>query len=163
MAKCKPGQVRQAIQEWVPRWHTVAKACTQLTWLDKYPKVLAAMQPADLKAARNKKGITPMDDGEDESNMYVCLDGKVFPLQLFRSSYILQRATYSNKTGDNGVQTLAWSAPCGIPLLVTNLFAAKLSEKRQVELHSPWLKTFPQNVDILADRGFRGTQRSYTK
>ena len=110
MAKCTPLQVKSAITEWVPRWYTVAKAFTQMNWLKDYPSLLDAMQPANLKAARNKKGITLEDDGEDESNMFVCLDGKVFPMQCFQSSYILQRATYSNKTGDNGVQTLAWSA-----------------------------------------------------
>jgi hypothetical protein len=43
----------------------------------------------------------------------------------------------------------------------TSLFGARLSEKRQVQLHSPWLKWLPKALAILADRGFRNCQRFY--
>lgn len=94
---------------------------------------------------------------------FVTLDGKVFPLQQFHSSSVLARSCFSNKTKTSGLQTLAWAMPSGLPFLVTGLFAAKLSEKRQVALHSQWLGAIPQNVCILEDRGFRSLQRHYPK
>lgn len=47
------------------------------------------------------------------------------------------------------------------PAQATSLFGARLSEKRQVQLHSPWLKWLPKALAILADRGFRNCQRFY--
>ena len=67
---------------------------------------------------------------------------------------------YSNKVKRAGLQTLVYSASCGLPLIVTGLFGAKLSEKRQVQLHSKWLN-FPESIRIMADRGFRNLQRWY--
>lgn len=68
---------------------------------------------------------------------------------------------YSNKVKKAGLQTLVWSAACGLPLLVTGLFGGKLSEKRQVQIHAGWLIAFPKDVRINADRGFRNLQRWY--
>ncbi len=47
------------------------------------------------------------------------------------------------------------------PPQATSLFGARLSEKRHVELHSPWLRWLPKALAILADRGFRNCQRFY--
>lgn len=94
---------------------------------------------------------------------FVNLDGKVFTLEQFRSAHPLARGCFSNKTKPSGLQTLVWSTPCGIPFLVTGLFAAKLSEKHQVALHSGWLVAVPKGVAILEDRGFRWLQRHYPK
>ena len=103
-------------------------------------------------------------DNSDALNCkFVSLDGKVFPVEASNLSNIVKRACYSNKTKCSGLQTLVWSMPCGIPLLVTGLFAAKLSEPRQVQLHAGWLVAIPKDVAILEDRGFRRLQRYYKK
>jgi hypothetical protein len=44
----------------------------------------------------------------------------------------------------------------------TSLFGARLSEKMEVALHSPWLR-LPRMLSILADRGFRHCQRFYER
>ena len=44
----------------------------------------------------------------------------------------------------------------------TSLFGARLSEKMEVALHSPWLR-LPRMLSILADRGFRNCQRFYAR
>ena len=103
------------------------------------------------------------DSGDTLNCKFVSLDGKVFPVEASNLSNIVKRACYSNKTKCSGIQTLVWSMPCGIPLLVTGLFAAKLSEPRQVQLHSGWLVGIPKDVAILEDRGFRRLQRYYKK
>jgi len=107
------------------------------------------------------------DDGTDSDEAlnckFVTLDGKVFPVQTSKVSHMLKRACYSSKTGTAGFQTLVWAMPCGSPILVTGLFAAKLSEPRQVELHSGWLVAIPKGVSILEDRGFRRLQHCYPK
>ena len=108
------------------------------------------------------------DDDDSDKDMtlgcpFVNLDGKVFPVQTSNVSHVLKRACYSSKTGTSGLQTLVWSMPCGIPIIVTGLFAARLSEPRQVELHSRWLSAIPAGVSILEDRGFRRLQHCYPK
>ena len=180
-ANCSVDQVRYAIQEWVPKWFRVAKLFTRLTWLGDFPQVFHDLQPADLNAASNKrieKGDTDdefsdSDNDEDGSSnegvwkdwniQYVNLDGKVFLCEGFNKSHLLKRSCYSNKTSTSGLQTLVWSMPCGIPFLVTGLFAAKLSEKRQVALHSRWLVAIPPGIYLNGDRGFRNLQRHYEK
>ena len=95
---------------------------------------------------------TDEDECDDERRFdfqFVSLDGKVFPLDNFNRSHMLDRACFSSKTKTSGLQTLVWSMPCGIPIIVTGLFAAKLSEKRQVKLHSGWLVAVPPNVNVL--------------
>ena len=109
---------------------------------------------------------TDDDDTDDEGGFdvdFVCLDGKVFDSQRFHSSHVLNRACFSSKTQSSGLQSLVWSMPCGFPFLVTDLFGAKLSEQRQVKLHSRWLKSIPHDVAVLQDRGFRKLQRHYPK
>ena len=105
------------------------------------------------------------DDDSDEALTckFVTLDGKVFPVQTSKVSHALKRACYSSKTGTAGLQTLVWAMPCGSPILVTGLFAAKFTEPRQVELHSGWLVAIPKDVSILEDRGFRRLQHCYPK
>ena len=44
----------------------------------------------------------------------------------------------------------------------TSLFGARLSEKMQLAMHSPWLR-LPVFLAILADRGFRNCQRFYAR
>lgn len=180
-ANCSVYQVEQALKEWVPKWFEISKKFTRLTWLGNYPQVFDDLQPADLSAASNKR-IENVDTDDEDSNSdfdddrsseeqvwkewnikFVNLDGKVFPLEGFNKSHLLKRSCYSNKTSSSGLQTLVWSMPCGIPFLVTGLFAAKLSEKRQVALHSGWLVAIPPGVHINADRGFRNLQRHYEK
>ena len=41
------------------------------------------------------------------------------------------------------------------------MFAALLSEKEQVALHTGWLVMFPAGVNVMCDRGFRLLQRFY--
>jgi len=101
-------------------------------------------------------------DSDDDRHLdlqFVSLDGKVFPLDKFNRSYLLNRACFSSKTGTSGLQALVWSLPCGIPIVVTGLFGAQ----RHGQLHSGWLVAVPKGVDILQDRGFRGLQRNHRK
>ena len=173
--------MQKAIQDWVPKWFRVAKVFTRLPWLGDYPQVFLDLQPADLNAVSNKRiekvdtddECSDTDIEEDRSTdedvwkdwniKYVNLDGKVFPCEGFNKSHLLKRSCFSNKTSSSGLQTLVWSMPCGIPFLVTGLFAAKLSEKRQVALHSGWLVAIPPGIHVNLDRGFRNLQRHYKK
>ena len=146
LANCSLVQVRVAIKEWVPKWFHVGKACTRLIWLGKYPEAYEKLRPTESRSG--------FDFG------FINLDGKVFPCEQSRAASLVGRAMYSNKVKRAGLQTLAYSASCGLPLIVTGLFGAKLSEKRQVQLHSKWLN-FPESIRIMADRGFRNLQRWY--
>ena len=147
LANCSLPQVKTAIDNWVPKWYKIAKAYTRMTWLGKFPEVYEELRPT---GSRNNFDFK-----------FVNLDGKVFPCEQSRVSGLIGRAMYSNKVKKAGLQTLVWSAPCGLPLLVTGLFGGKLSEKQHVRIHSGWLIAFPKGVRIMADRGFRRLQRWY--
>jgi len=141
----------------------------------------ASIGDDEKDAEETADGTTDQDDEQSQINVdvdtadgdediikaldfhFVSLDGKVFPVETPRVSHLAGRAVWSNKVSASGVQTLVWSTPCGLPLLVTGLFAGKLSEKRQVAMHSGWLAAIPKGVDILQDRGFRNLQRYYPK
>lgn len=147
LANCSFTQVKTAIDNWVPKWYNIAKAYTRMTWLGKFPEVYEELRPT---GSRNNFDFK-----------FVNLDGKVFPCEQSRVSGLIGRAMYSNKVKKAGLQTLVWSAPCGLPLLVTGLFGGKLSEKQHVRIHKGWLLAFPKGVRIMADRGFRRLQRWY--
>ena len=192
-AHCTLHQVKDAIALWYPRWHKIGRAFTQLTWLGAYPQVFEEGQPHPDVYKAHDNGSGSGDSGSDDDGSgssdndsddvggddaparkrpkieplldvkFVSLDGKVFNLDKFRRSHTAARCCYSDKTKTSGLQTLVWSLPCGIPILVTGLFGAKLSEKHQVGLHSGWLVAIPPGVSILEDRGFRKLQRHYPK
>ena len=184
LANCALPQLRSARKDWVPQWEKIATPLTRLTWLGSFPKVFEQMQPArkvdtaatvdrvedqeragDAREASNGNADDSSDeDGNNTFNFnFVAVDGKVFVIENSQTSSLLRRASFSAKTKTSGFQTLVWSMPCGTPILVTGLFAAKLSEKKQVALHSGWLVALPPNVAVLADRGFRRLQRHYPK
>jgi len=110
------------------------------------------------RASPKRPRIEPLHDV-----YFVSLDGKAFELEQFHQSHLAARCCYSGMTRSSGLQSLVWSLPCGIPILVTGLFGAKLSEKRQVQLHSGWLVAIPPGVSILQDRTFRKLRRYYQK
>ena len=126
---------------------------------------VADEEAAADEESNNDRADSASSTGSDSEFRFkfVSLDGKVFPFEGFRGSHALNRACFSSKTQTSGLQTLVWSMPCGTPILVTGLFAAKLSEKRQVQIHSKWLEALPMDVRVLQDRGFRKLQRYYTK
>jgi hypothetical protein len=150
-ANCSKFMVRNAIKHWAPKWREVAERFGRLTWLGDYPEIFEQMQAKD----------EPDEEGAAFNFVFVNLDGKVFPCQQSRLSGVMKRSFFSHKTGTAGLQTLVWSMSCGLPVLVTGLFAAKLSEKAQVALHSGWLVALPPGVAVLEDRGFRNLQRFY--
>ena len=148
-ANCSRGKVRAAIRCWAPKWKKLARRLCQLTWLPESVFAGFRVEPPET------------DDGFSCDDSFVCLDGKVFPTQESRKSSILNRASYSSKTDTCGSQALVWSMQTGTPFLATWLYAARLSEKLHVALHSPWLRGIPSSVGVLKDRGLRGLQRFY--
>ena len=69
----------------------------------------------------------------------------------------------ASATRHHRLDSRPWCGRCRVPFLVTGLFAAKLSEKRQVALHSGWLVAIPPGIHVNLDRGFRNLQRHYKK
>ena len=78
-----------------------------------------------------------------------------------RSHTFITRASHSDKVHHSGVRCISWSTPCGLSFEHTDLFLARVSEKRLVELWGPRLKKVPPGWTMLSDRGFAGTARYY--
>ena len=68
---------------------------------------------------------------------YALADGKVYLTQHLRSSYVYDRAFFSNKVKDHGLQAMVYSTATGSPFLATDLFAARLSERSDKWLCTP--------------------------
>ena len=55
LANCSWDRVHESLKEWVPKWYTVAKALTRLTWLGEYPKLVEKAQPRETANARRRR------------------------------------------------------------------------------------------------------------
>ena len=88
-------------------------------------------------------------------------DGKDFMIHTTRSKTLFTRASYSDKVHHSAVRCISWSTPEGLSFEHTNLFLARVSEKRLVELWGPRLKKCPRGWFMLSDRGFFDTARYY--
>ena len=49
-ANCSLHRVKDAIKKWVPSWFKIAKACTRLTWLGKFPEAYEDLQPINPRS-----------------------------------------------------------------------------------------------------------------
>lgn len=166
LAHCSLKKVTAARDKWVPKWRDAVTPLFRQTWLGKCRQVFSEMQavPVDENSATDDSAHG--NDGDDNrmfDSDFVCLDGKVFDGETSRAGNFLHGCMQSSKTGSSGFQTMVWSMPCGTPFLVTGLFGAKCSEKRQVAMHSRWLAAVPEDVAVLKDRGLRMLQRYYPK
>ena len=88
-------------------------------------------------------------------------DGKDFMIETPRANALLTRASFSDKVHHSAVRCISWSTPRGLSYEHTDLFLARVSEKRLVELWGPRLKKCPAGWVMLSDRGFAGTARYY--
>ena len=59
------------------------------------------------------------------------------------------------------MRCISWSTPTGLSFEHTDLFFARVTEKRLVELWGPRLRKCPPGWSILADRGLAGTAHYY--
>jgi hypothetical protein len=65
---------------------------------------------------------------------HVQVDGKIIQTEEPRSSNIMKRMMYSNKTSSTGLLYLDWILPCGLSFFHTPLFLGRLSETSLVQL-----------------------------
>ena len=78
-------------------------------------------------------------------------DGKDLRMESIRRDNLGKRLQNSSKYGSPSLRWIAWSIPgTGLTTLVTDLFAARVSECELVRIHSKWLMIFPPG-DITHD------------
>ena len=81
------------------------------------------------------------------TNVCAVPDGKDFLTWTPRTNTVLSRAASSNKMGNHSAaRVVTWTTPAGLTFEHTDVFLARVSEKKLVE---------------LADRGFQGTAHYY--
>jgi len=88
-------------------------------------------------------------------------DGKDFMIDTARTNSMVSRAMRSDKVKNSAVRCISWMTPANLSFEHTDLFLARCSEKKLVDLWGKRFKNFPAGWDMLADRGFAGTERSY--
>ncbi|EJK73031.1 hypothetical protein THAOC_05371, partial [Thalassiosira oceanica] len=67
-------------------------------------------------------------------------DGNDFMIYTTRSNTLFTRASYSDKVHHSAVRCISWNTPQGLSFEHTDLFLARVTEKRLVELWGPRLK-----------------------
>ena len=83
------------------------------------------------------------------------MDGKDLRMETIRKDNVGKRIQNSSKYGMSSLRWIAWSVPgTGLTTLVTDLFAARISECELVRIHGKWLIIFPPGTSRLVDRGF---------
>ena len=140
-----PGGISGYLSEWVPMW---GEAGEDLSILEVSEEYLKASLPADYTSS----GL---------GNICALPDGKDFMIHTPRSNTVLTRASYSDKVHHSAVRCISWTTPGGLAFEHTNLFFARVTEKRLVELWGPRLKKCPAGWKMLSDRGFAGTAHYY--
>jgi hypothetical protein len=88
-------------------------------------------------------------------------DGKDFMIHTPRSNTLITRASRSDKVEHSATRVITWSTPAGLCFEHTDMYLARVSEKRLVELWGPRLAKCPPGWKMLSDRGFAGTARYY--
>jgi len=160
--------VSRYIDEWAVKW---GEAGEDLSVLDITADFLEETYPE-----RYKQG----------GLLKVCAlpDGKDFMINTPRANTIITRAAWSDKVRkyfrlaaiaaqltswcisclkvhNSAVRCISWSTATGLSFEHTDLFFARVSEKRLVELWGPRLRKCPRGWSMLADRGFAGTAHYY--
>jgi hypothetical protein len=106
-----------------------------------------------------------MPDSYKEAGLEcVCgqVDGKDFMTWTPRTSTVLSRAANSNKMGNHSAaRVITWTTAAGLTYEHTDVFLARVTEKKLVELWGPRLAKCPRGWVMLADRGFHGTAHYY--
>ena len=138
------GTSRQLIskicRKWCPRWGEKSRSHIKLQHLPM--SFLEASQPEGFSERYHTLPSTEVD-------------GKDLRCETIRKDNIGKRVTNSSKYKMSSLRWIAWSIPgTGLTTLVTDLFAARISECEIVRLHKKWLMIFPAKTSRLVDRGF---------
>lgn len=89
------------------------------------------------------------------------VNGKDFMIYTTRKNTLFSRASFSDKVHHSAVRCISWSTPQGLSFEHIDLFLARVTEKRLVELWGPRLMKCPRGWYMLSDRGFFDTARFY--
>jgi hypothetical protein len=130
---------------WAPAW---GEAGEDFSILDLCDEDLDLTCPASYKAM-NLSAVGAVPDGKD------------FMIDVPRSSSLIEKGAWSDKVHHVGVRTISWSAPAGLSSEHTDLFLARVPEKKLVEIWGARLIKVPAGRPMLSDRGFAGTSRYY--
>ena len=102
------------------------------------------------------------------TNVALLPDGKDFMIHTPRANTLISRASYSDKVHHSAVRCISWSTAAGLSVEHTDLYLARCSEKKLVELWGPRLRKcpgatprFPKGWVMLSDRGFANTMNLY--
>ncbi len=126
--------------KWCPRWGDKSRLHMRLQKLPMH--FFEASQPEGFKERYHTIPATETD-------------GKDLRMENIRKDNLGKRLQNSSKYGMASLRWIAWSIPgTGLTTLVTDLFAARISECEIVRLHSQWLIIFPPDTSRLVDRGF---------
>ena len=98
---------------------------------------------------------------EDLEKCCAVPDGKDFMIFTTRQNTLFTRASFFDKVNHSAVRYISWSTPSGLSFEHTDLFLARVTEKKLVELWGPRLKKCPRGWYMLSDRGFFDTARFY--
>ena len=132
--------VSKIVLKWCPRWGDQAREHIRLQHLPL--KFLEDSQPEGFK---DRYHTIPSTE----------VDGKDLRCETIRKDNVGKRLTNSNKYKMSSLRWIAWSIPgTGLTTLVTDLFAARISECELVRIHGEWLIIFPPGTSRLVDRGF---------
>lgn len=137
--------ISRYLDEWMGKW---GEAGEDLSILDINADFLEATCPEKYKA----QGLT---------NVALLPDGKDFMTEVPRAHTMVTRSSWSDKVHHSAVRCISWSTPSGLSVEHTDLFLARCTEKRLVELWGPRLKKCPAGWVMLSDRGFQNTAHLY--
>ena len=132
--------ISKILLKWCPRWGEKSRMHVRLQNLPMH--FLESSQPEGFAERYHTIPATETD-------------GKDLRMENIRKDNIGKRLQNSSKYSMASLRWLAWSIPgTGLTTLVTDLFAARISECEVVRLHSKWLIIFPPDTSRLVDRGF---------
>lgn len=78
-----------------------------------------------------------------------------------RTNTMITRSMWSDKVHYSAVRCISWGTASGLSYEHTDLYFARATEKRLVELWGPRLRKCPPGWRMLSDRGFSDTARYY--
>ena len=132
--------ISKIVRKWCPRWGEKSRSHIKLQHLPM--SFLEASQPDGFSDRYHTLPATEVD-------------GKDLRCETIRKDNIGKRITNSNKYKMSSLRWIAWSIPgTGLTTLVTDLFAARISECELIRIHKKWLIIFPAKTSRLVDRGF---------
>ena len=110
-------RINEYIDQWAPN---LGWAGQQISLLDMDPGFFDFAMPDVYKRKKVEA--------------HVLVDGKIIQTEEPRSSNIMKRMMYSNKTSSTGLLYLDWILSCGLSFYHTPLFLGRLSETSLVQL-----------------------------